>query len=114
MRISDWSSDVCSSDLTLGSIWRENVASHGVPRQAEWHEASPFMFREKGREASGMGSIGFRALADPRLELVRAQDVVVFERLVDQGVGGQFVDRSEERRVGKGCVSTGSARWRPA
>src|SRR3546814_10561855 len=60
MRISDWSSDVCSSDL---------------------------------------------------------QGVAVGRRLRDQGVADQGVAsglvRSEERRVGKECVSTCRSRWSP-
>src|SRR3546814_13875227 len=72
MRISDWSSDVCSSDL------------HGSGR----HRISP------GR--CGQSSAGAQRTApDPQLGL------------------GQPVDRSEERRVGKECVSTCRSRWSP-
>src|SRR3546814_9853981 len=71
MRISDWSSDVCSSDLWAGNADDQRDVAVGVARP-------------------GAG-IGF------------------FERRPDR------VDRlrSEERRVGKECVSTCRSRWSP-
>src|SRR3546814_2235094 len=65
MRISDWSSDVCSSDLLL-------------------------------------------AIAEERFHLRRHHAVGAAD--VDQQCR---VERSEERRVGKECVSTCRSRWSP-
>src|SRR3546814_20352916 len=78
MRISDWSSDVCSSDL---------IAEHG--RQIEV---------VKRDDAGG------RQLADEGEYLQLVLDIEVVCR---------FVERSDERRVGKECVSTCRSRWSP-
>src|SRR3546814_12656763 len=79
MRISDWSSDVCSSDLLLPLV---------------------------------RGRVGGRA---------HAADAGVVEQEIDPpearlGRGDHGIDvglRSEERRVGKECVSTCRFRWSP-
>src|SRR3546814_16348582 len=107
MRISDWSSDVCSSDL----IRHEGRASAfagvagGAGELAEHHP---------GRMADDIGV----------LELGEVVLVVVIGRAVTASLGGRVghahrpdflprVFRSEERRVGKECVSTCSSRWMP-
>src|SRR3546814_3718994 len=71
MRISDWSSDVCSSDLPVG------VGEAPVLR--------------------GLGRGGRRESGGQRRKL---------------GPEGSAL-RSEERRVGKECVSTCRSRWSP-
>src|SRR3546814_11565455 len=82
MRISDWSSDVCSSDL-------------GAQRAAD----------AQHRRMVGGHRHHHRTL--PR----RARDLG-FEEVCDlSGALADQPDRSEERRVGKECVSTGRARW---
>src|SRR3546814_13391032 len=80
MRISDWSSDVCSSDLerTSGAI---KALLKLAPRTAR------------------------RIGADGNEEEVSLDLVAVGDRL--------RVRRSEERRVGKECVSTCRSRWPP-
>src|SRR3546814_2798725 len=87
MRISDWSSDVCSSDLTLGvklqssAICQEKGFAHVLPDMATTVIIGP-----AGRhEASRQGQLGHDA----------------------------YLIRSEERRVGKECVSTCRSRWSP-
>src|SRR3546814_5564009 len=65
MRISDWSSDVCSSDLILRPLFLGSLAGELV---------GPLVFRMAGMT---------------------------------------FDPRSEERRVGKECVSTCRSRWSP-
>src|SRR3546814_14122169 len=82
MRISDWSSDVCSSDL-VESLSRRHV----VPLDTSvWNRLAD------GRE-EGASAI--------KSKLLRLKDA---ERLFC---------RSEERRVGKECVSTCRSRWAP-
>src|SRR3546814_7540290 len=76
MRISDWSSDVCSSDLLLPLL---------APLE--------HLRRDSAREQRGSQG----ALGRKRCGLLRCQHEV----------------RSEERRVGKECVSTCSSRWSP-
>src|SRR3546814_5223177 len=99
MRISDWSSDVCSSDLTnVASDALSNVASGGVTGGAliivgeDYGEGSSIM--QERTHAFAMKSQMW--LLDPRPNLTSIVDA-----------------RSEERRVGKECVSTCRSRWSP-
>src|SRR3546814_17039492 len=99
MRISDWSSDVCSSDLV--GIERARLAEHleldQVPaaRLARQPQRADRIF---GAEAAGgVGQIG---------DLLRVDEVGPRRRL-------RVGDRSEERRVGKECVGQVSYRWSP-
>src|SRR3546814_1034739 len=85
MRISDWSSDVCSSDLV--------IARHAILRTA-------FAWEERPRP----------------LQIVYARVPLACEVLDLRGApvdaqGGRLEARSEERRVGKECVSTCRSRW---
>src|SRR3546814_12203241 len=94
MRISDWSSDVCSSDLTLG-LERGAVNPAG------------------GLAEPGAGFAG-AALQQPHLAcrrfgLGRGEAATAFEVCGDAPFGQPA--RSEERRVGKECVSTCRSRW---
>src|SRR3546814_1815941 len=76
MRISDWSSDVCSSDLASSDAWRGPVQP--APHSGE---------RGLNRGARGLSA---------------------------GGSGSRWREsRSEERRVGKECVSTCRSRWSP-
>src|SRR3546814_7889541 len=79
MRISDWSSDVCSSDLNDNLRVRRYVAKYTI-NPAIAHGI-----------AAHVGSVEPGKLAD----------LVVWK------------PRSEERRVGKECVSTCRSRWSP-
>src|SRR3546814_17548583 len=94
MRISDWSSDVCSSDLAA------------VP----------------GNAAEGF----FEQLATDRivdhvyaltcsqfLQALLEAGIGVVDQLIGAGLFGnlKLFSRSEERRVGKECVSTCRYRW---
>src|SRR3546814_7333450 len=84
MRISDGSSDVCSSDLLGGLIAGVSLAS------------TPF------REAMSTRLTSLRDYAQPDGELgYFSTRFAVYDR---EG-------RSEERRVGKECVSTCRSRW---
>src|SRR3546814_14725868 len=84
MRISDWSSDVCSSDLTGGARQDHRHADRG--------------FRSGGQPGAEDRCFG--------------GDGDAVDRCLHDGDGrGDF--RSEERRVGKECVSTCRSRWSP-
>src|SRR3546814_5739007 len=86
MRISDWRSDVCSSDL--------HRTRGGEPRHLH-RVLGRYMVRELWH-APGRGKSG---------------DVVgLLDRHRDTE---QCAVRSEERRVGKECVSTCRYRWSP-
>src|SRR3546814_20916309 len=98
MRISDWSSDVCSSDLPA----TPDTARHSMSAQDEIIE-----------EGSGnvFADLGF---ADPDTHLLKAQLVTrVAEAMQERKLTQIAAARSEERRVGKECVSTGRYRWSP-
>src|SRR3546814_14821105 len=87
MRISDWSSDVCSSDLDADRA----VAGAGAARHHGDAGAA-------GHLAVGFGHVGDAAF----LPAVDDPDRVL-----------RVVQGSEERRVGKECVSTCRSRWVP-
>src|SRR3546814_2349824 len=85
MRISDWSSDVCSSDLADQAGLAEALAGNIVI----------------GLVAAGQG--GNRQQHGDQIAILQqpAHDF------------SPARDRSEERRVGKECVSTCRSRWSP-
>src|SRR3546814_17496206 len=100
MRISDWSSDVCSSDLLLISL-RQHSSNVMV--------AAADAFVEPLAEHSDRAPEG----QWPESEQLRR---VLCEEL-HTGVQPAPADgrewRSEERRVGKECVSTCRSWWSP-
>src|SRR3546814_9813516 len=79
MRISDWSSDVCSSDLSALNV------SNSKPNMKLWFHSAPLW---KGSQ--------FLDLRGEKNEQNYTHNI-----------------RSEERRVGKECVSTCRSRWSP-
>src|SRR3546814_17288361 len=95
MRISDWSSDVCSSDLPAGAnrvvfiiapmltFILAMVAWAVIPVDYGW------------------------VLSDINV------GVLYLFAISSLGVYGIVMARSEERRVGKECVSTCRSRWSP-
>src|SRR3546814_11161178 len=90
MRISDWSSDVCSSDLY------GEARAQGVQLQAQGEPVIP----------------------DPRclesVRVFRSSDVHLAADVAIKEAQHLRVQRSEERRVGKECVSTCRSRWSPS
>src|SRR3546814_12757066 len=92
MRISDWSSDVCSSDLEADEFGRFLVEIDGGGGVARLQRLVADGLGGGG-ERRGVAEVG----RDPR-HLAR-------ELAFKSGV------RSEERRVGKECVSTCRSRW---
>src|SRR3546814_7925778 len=88
MRISDWSSDVCSSDLAtpnpLDQVTYTAVDSNGTPTMADLTITI---------------TDGGPVVGAPEAKTVDEDDL-------PNG-------RSEERRVGKECVSTCRSRWSP-
>src|SRR3546814_13129073 len=133
MRISYWSSDVCSSDLLRRSRSKVHV-QYGVVGN-DIVEPAPFDSRgiaaktfaagcfkadgEIGRRNNGVSAFfgiapGMGALSDNENGKVAASRPRSGERAVRKsGLIGESGDRSEERRVGKECVSTCRSRWSP-
>src|SRR3546814_15859691 len=96
MRISDWSSDVCSSDLAAFAS-RVNGIDWMAP------ETKKEAIRKVETIAVGVGYP--ESWRDYGSYSVSAGNAYANE------VAGQ--KRSEERRVGKACVSTSRSRWSP-
>src|SRR3546814_7042686 len=97
VRISDWSSDVCSSDLGLAAY--------------AWYHPAAFCRQQSSSLFFGAGL--------PDGGTVTPED---WARFVDTAIAARFPDgftlldgegRSEERRVGKACGSTCRSRWSP-
>src|SRR3546814_1857265 len=95
MRISDWSSDVCSSDLQ--QIGKQGVEIDGLLAQQSKHLAQAV------RE---LLSVCVEQIDEAPLGAGRP----TFDLMCCAGTGQR---RSEERRVGKECVSTCRSRWSP-
>src|SRR3546814_2416303 len=96
MRISDWSSDVCSSDLLLSYMEWHSQRGSSYPRipfwqllEDPWGMLAKVMLRDEDR--------GLRLLSLCEPLRLRTDEFY----------------RSEERRVGKECVSTCRSRWSP-
>src|SRR3546814_3739928 len=110
MRISDWSSDVCSSDLVMaqaadhaGIQWRTLNARKGPAVRATRCQADRSLYKAAVRQ---------RVQSQPGLHLFQqAVDELLIEGERIAGVLTQGGLRSEERRVGKECVSTCRSRW---
>src|SRR3546814_6563407 len=101
MRISDWSSDVCSSDLRVaGHVLVGALAGDVAARLADDHG----QFALVVHHGHVGGPVGEGSVADEGIgRLQEAQRL--FGRLERQ--------RSEERRGGNECVSTCKSRWAP-
>src|SRR3546814_15365781 len=95
MRISDWSSDVCSSDL-WGS---EELKAHWLPKMVRGEAIGAVAMTEPGA-GSDLKAMRTRAVLDGEDYVVNGQQTYISN--------GQ---RSEERRVGKECVRTCRSRW---
>src|SRR3546814_18082740 len=115
MRISDWSSDVCSSDL------RE--------READVAEREAATLADLGFEVSRAGPQSLLLRSVPALLAHGDTEALLRDVLADLREHGESLriraardellstmachGRSEERRVGKECVSTCRSRWSP-
>src|SRR3546814_16581031 len=89
MRISDWSSDVCSSDL---------CARNAVQPGDRDGPCARFQSSDRLRRGGRVAPFGHVLKGEP----------LGFADLANAGD-----HRSEERRVGKECVSTCRSRWSP-
>src|SRR3546814_13590176 len=111
MRISNWCSDVCSSDLPLAAVNCHNLAVH-VGRAVGQQEGG-----EVGQFAV-LADASQRDLAHPgavhRLVGHQAPPGTLGRKGSRRdGVEADSAPRSEARPVGKECVSTCRSRWPP-
>src|SRR3546814_13057469 len=98
MRISDWSSDVCSSDLenwTVAAI----AAAHGASESAV----------KKLLALGGVSPTLMQLFRDGKIKMDEMQALASVSDHTRQAAA-----RSEERRVGTACVSTCRSRWSPS
>src|SRR3546814_17456284 len=112
MRISDWSSDVCSSDLEAAGNHL-----HGGRELAD-------LRAHAHGDAAAADQGGGESEADAELLEDDGDGVLVLrhrdgELTASEEAGclagdSRKVGRSEERRVGKECVSTCRSRWSPS
>src|SRR3546814_16839634 len=93
MRISDWSSDVCSSDLSNGTASNDRMCSR--------NECTAVIFLEWDEKKDGFLTFSKQVLS------------ALHDLLQNAWAYDQCCHRSEERRVGKECVSTCRSRWWP-
>src|SRR3546814_21142531 len=100
MRISDWSSDVCSSDLTQTPMLAGTL--HYAILNPYWNV--PVSLAQK--------SIAKKVLSGRSLKAM-GMEVLSDWSASPRVLPPSSVDRSEERRVGKECVSTCRSRWSP-
>src|SRR3546814_15998327 len=104
MRISDWSSDVCSSDLVVDD---EDRRRHRVLAGMHEDDARVAALAEHVPQRLAEGARALRPLGELRLVGPVRQHAPVVE------VSAVDVPRSEERRVGKEVGGTCSTRWAP-
>src|SRR3546814_12383282 len=102
MRISDWSSDVCSSDLPpvdLALAYRFDFPDRSIVFSGDTRASDNLTAL-----AAGADILVHEAIHLPGIE----------RQAREQVAGGlAMAPRSEERRVGKVWVSTCSSRWSP-
>src|SRR3546814_16837420 len=123
MRISDWSSDVCSSDLT-GTFHTEQALAYGTKmvggvtpgKGGTTHIGLPnFNTVEEAKAATGatasclyvpppFAAASIPEAIDAELELIVC---------ITAGIPVLDMVRLEERRVGNGGARTGQCRWAP-
>src|SRR3546814_16834560 len=100
MRISDWSSDVCSSDLTIDP---------SAPTPARSEPIVLGVIRSSVTSTDIGLAFGFNDAVGLAHEFLTREQQIVDMRLFEANDDR----RSEERRVGKECVSTCRSRCAP-
>src|SRR3546814_11546308 len=113
MRISDWSSDVCSSDLTINDL-------KGRLKMLSTRQTS------RARLASGIAAVALVTATGLGVTASGTQAAETIRTRVSRTIGMDLTNsgavwtiaplgaaRSEARRVGKEWVSTGRSRWSP-
>src|SRR3546814_19165593 len=113
MRISDWSSDVCSSDL-LATQRRQS--RHGRDRRCRKDcRRRPHCGAVRGRARRTGGAFMTDDLAfkpeDDRYHPLSDDPYETETNWWSFNIPERKIGRSEERRVGKECVSTCRSRW---
>src|SRR3546814_18067759 len=102
MRISDWSSDVCSSDLFAKAIAHLDIDPSEINKvkRVQWHHVGELNAALKSLQQYATAQ-GFKP------------DYTAWHTHIAELKQQHAMNSSEERRVGKECVSTGRYRWSP-
>src|SRR3546814_14917090 len=102
MRSSDWSSDVCSSDLMARpALFETNVAALGPVAVLERQRQSCRQHQHAARAGQNTYDRRHKDKEDAKAKQKEAQLIIA------------TAVRSEERRGGKECDSTCRSRWSP-
>src|SRR3546814_17146814 len=115
MRISDWSSDVCSSDLQGDRVGDLRLQS-GIALLERVDDERRIVERGvRDRRALLLRRrIEFDDVGRANVARTRATEAELAGEIPDQpDLPGADATRSEERRVGQECVSTCRSRWSP-
>src|SRR3546814_18001469 len=107
MRISDWSSDVCSSDLWLKTVTREGLG-RGAFEAVKKEPGNIFSDPEFAAAPILIAGDNF-GCGSSREHAAWALLAMGVTCVIAPSFSDIF--RSEERRVGKECVSTCRSRW---
>src|SRR3546814_14832550 len=102
MRISDWSSDVCSSDLRQVGLRSERMAIVDVKTEIT------------GNVWKIVAKVGDTVGEDEPILILESMKMEIPVAAPEDGKVNEILVRSEERRVGKECVSTCRSRWSPS
>src|SRR3546814_18647397 len=122
MRISDWSSDVCSSDLKGFALLRARNSRADDQGVDPLRETALRSLNSGGRcGIRTHGTLRLGSFQDCRFQPLTQSSVRIYTSYINELVGGTGLEpatsasqkRSEERRVGKECVSTCRSRWSP-
>src|SRR3546814_18516009 len=113
MRISDWSSDVCSSDLVDATIsLKVRTGDFIHPPMVLLHVVGADPDGELSAELRGAFAVGAARTPTQDLEYLFDELVEIALRALSPAINDPF--RSEERRGGKEWFSTCEYRWSPA
>src|SRR3546814_19717851 len=112
MRISDWSSDVCSSDLyTVRNVRADLLPTVSATVRASYDNYLNTLDDAVGLPGAPVDNVQKSSRAGLTARIPLYQGGAVASRV--RQARAQQSQRSEERRVGKECVSTCCSRWSP-
>src|SRR3546814_3750743 len=113
MRISDWSSDVCSADLrVIGDV--DTARSPCCRQCCAAQQFTPFHIHVScPPEKIQLAGLSAYTKWPPALQVGSTHFAFGPAPLLKARGGTDVEARSEERRVGKECVSTCRSRWSP-
>src|SRR3546814_20981182 len=111
MRISDWSSDVCSSDLEILPLHINGgiVLDQFVLAAGEAGENGPDVVLRAFVAVEIIAQLA--AKRNDAEKFLLAEQIALHAGIKVFNSASKFRQRSEERRVGKECVSTWRSRW---